>query len=482
MVKATIIGNVGNAYEADNQLAKARDYYNQELVLSKAIHLSSGMVESYSNLGSISFKEKQYTQALNYCDKVLAIKNSSDNFRQRDLANIFTLEGKIYYALKAYDKSRSAFAQSTALAKDLGRAEYLSSNYYNLYLLDSIKGDFKSALKNYIQHIKLDDSLTNVNKNQVLALYQIKFDSQKRIVENERLKIEEEKNQAIISQQHKNQVILLIGLIIILGGAVYLFHINNEVKAKNSIINDQNQVLENNNLVKDKLFSVISHDLRSPITQVVGLLNLWEEGEMSQEEMAALTPTVKNNILHTLELLDNLLIWSKNQFQGFNFNPLQFDLRGLMDENLKSLQRLVSKKSLNVENNIKEGTIVFADMEMVKIVLRNLISNAIKFTPDEGTITLSSELNDQYIVICVADNGIGIKAKDRDKIFSFTTHTTLGTSNEKGTGIGLKICRDFIELNKGKIWLESEENVGSRFYVSLPLHHISVSKPVLLPV
>jgi signal transduction histidine kinase len=318
--------------------------------------------------------------------------------------------------------------------------------------------------------------LINVNKNQLVALYQIKFDSQKRIVENQRLKIEEEKNTAIINQQHATEVILIIGFVIIFVGAVYLFQINRQGKEKSRIINEQNQVLENNNLVKDKLFSVISHDLRSPITQVVGLLNLWEAGEVNQTEMSVLTPAVKSSIMHTLELLDNLLIWSKNQLQGFNFSPTTFDLRDLVEENLKNLESLVDKKDISIENAIDPETLVHADMEMIKIVLRNLISNAVKFTPGNGTIRITSFTKDGHIIICVEDSGIGIKEKDQAKIFSFTSHTTLGTANEKGTGIGLKICRDFIELNKGSIWMESKENMGSKFYVSLPQDASAIAK------
>jgi len=475
-VKSTILGNIGNAHEGLGQLNKAKDYYTQSLNLATKYNLLNDIVAAYSNLASVCIKEGKYEQAMDYCDQVLAIHKTSNNFKPRDLANIYILQGKIYYKLSQYDKARQLFNQSSIIANSLGNAEYLSQNYYNLYLLDSVKGDYKSALKNYSQYARLDDSLINVNKNQQVALYQIKFDSQKRIAENQRLKTEEEKSEATISQQHTIEVVLVIGFVIILVGAVYLFRINNQVKDKNKIINQQNQVLENNNLVKDKLFSVISHDLRSPITQVVGLLNLWEAGEMNNAEMSILTPAVKSSIMHTLELLDNLLIWSKNQLQGFNYSPLAFDLRTLIEENLKNLISLVDKKDISIQNAIEPDTLVYADMEMIKIVLRNLISNAIKFTPDNGTIRISSYTKDGQIVICVEDTGIGIKEKDQAKIFSFTSHTTLGTANEKGTGIGLKICRDFIELNKGRIWMESKENKGSKFYVSLPLDARTIAK------
>lgn len=476
MVKTVILGNIGNSYELAGNFEMAREYYDKALAMAQQFNVATSIVTAYCNLASISLKQKRYNEAMTYCNKVLTMNTQSDNFKPRDLANIYSVQGKLFYKLKQYEKARQAFIKSSAISVNLGNAEFLSQNYYSLYQLDSLKGDLRSALKNYIHYTRLDDSLINVNKNQLLALYQVKFDSQKRIVENQRLKTEEERNEAIISHQHTNQVVLVIGLIIILVGAVYLFRINNKIQAKNIIINQQNQVLENNNMVKDKLFSVISHDLRSPITQVIGLLNLWEAGEVNQAEMSVLTPAVKNSIMHTLGLLDNLLIWSKNQLQGFNFEPVTFDLRDLIEENLRSMNELIKNKDLRIFNDIQPNTIVNADKEMIKIILRNLISNAIKFTPDDGIIRVNNSISDGNIVICVEDNGIGIKEKDQAKIFSFTSHTTLGTANEKGTGIGLKICRDFIELNKGRIWMESQENKGSKFYVSLPFDMAAIKK------
>jgi signal transduction histidine kinase/Tfp pilus assembly protein PilF len=447
-VMAVILGNIGNSYEAVNQLNVARNFYMQALKISLDHNLQGDVATSYANLASIELKEKKYDKAIAYCNKVLVIKSHSDNFKPRTLAAVYSLLDKIYFQQKNYSKARQALIESWVIANKIGNAERIKSNYYDFYLLDSVKGDYRSALNNYYQYSRLNDSLTNVNKNSVVALYQVKFDSQKRSDENRRLRSEEEKNQAIISQQTKIQYLLLIGLIIICGGVVYLKYIYDQVKSKNKIINQQNQVLESNNLVKDKLFSVISHDLRSPITQVIGLLNLMDAGELT---------------------LDNLLIWSKDQLQGFQLNLELFNLNQLTAESILALNGIIQQKQLLVENNILPDVTVNADREMIQIILRNLVSNAVKFTNPKGSIRISSRIEGGNINICVTDTGIGIKETDLDKIFSFTSHTTLGTDNEKGTGIGLKICKDFIELNNGRIWVESKEGLGSMFCISLPL-------------
>jgi signal transduction histidine kinase len=194
-----------------------------------------------------------------------------------------------------------------------------------------------------------------------------------------------------------------------------------------------------------------------------------DAGELTMAEMSALTPAVKSSIVNTLELLDNLLIWSKDQLQGFQLNLELFNLNQLTAESILALNGIIQQKQLLVENNILPDVTVNADREMIQIILRNLVSNAVKFTNPKGSIRISSRIEGGNINICVTDTGIGIKETDLDKIFSFTSHTTLGTDNEKGTGIGLKICKDFIELNNGRIWVESKEGLGSMFCISLPL-------------
>ncbi|WP_448702795.1 ATP-binding protein [Mucilaginibacter sp. AW1-3] len=469
-VMAVILGNIGNSYEAVGKLKEARDYYNQSLKLSIANKLDGDEASAYANLSSVELKEKHYDKALMYCNMVLAMKKNSDNFKPRTLANVYGLLGKIYYQQKNYARARQALQQSATIANKIGNVEQIQSNYYDFYLLDSAKGDYRSAFNNYYQYSKLNDSIISVDKNRVVALYQIRYDSQRRLDENQRLRVEDEKNQAVINQQRIIQIILIMGIIIICGGAIYLKYIYDEVKAKSNIINEQNRVLEANNLVKDKLFSVISHDLRSPITQVIGLLNLLDDGELTMKEMAELTPAVKSSIGNTLELLDNLLIWSKEQLQGFHLNREPFNLYQLANESIAALNSSIQQKQLDVTNNVLPETVIDADREMIQIVLRNLISNAVKFTNPKGSINVASSIENDCTVICVTDTGIGIKEADMEKIFSFTSHTTLGTANEKGTGIGLKICKDFIELNNGRIWAESKEGVGSKFCIAVPVN------------
>jgi signal transduction histidine kinase len=467
-LEIVLLNNIGDVNERKGEIAKAHASYSEALAIALKINDNDYLPFCYSNMASVFLKEKRYKTALGYCDKAIASQKANGNIEDKDLAEIYLTQARIYFALKDYDKSREILTKSDLLTKKTRDVDDKVQIYYEVYLLDSAKKDYRAALHAYSIYHKLNDSLININKNKVVALYNVKFELQKREDENQRLLLGEEKNQAVINGQHIIVAGLAIGIIVICCGLIYFKHISNKVKAQNKIINQQNMVLENSNMVKDKLFSIISHDLRSPITQAISMFTLLEAGDLDSEEMAATAPVIKSGIINTLELLDNLLIWSKNQLQGFNFHPLPFDAHELIDENIRDLQNHIAQKKLIVENFSDPGTSVFADREMVKIVLRNLMSNAIKFTPQGGSISINSYIENDKVILSVEDTGMGVKDVDKDKIFAFTTHTTLGTANEKGTGIGLRICRDLVELNKGKIWMKSQENVGSKFYVSFP--------------
>ncbi|MDP9047906.1 MAG: HAMP domain-containing histidine kinase, partial [Bacteroidota bacterium] len=250
------------------------------------------------------------------------------------------------------------------------------------------------------------------------ALNHAKPDSAQHADADKRLKIEQEKSQTEIKNQRVSLAIGTFSLIVICVGLVIMEQIYRQVKAKNKVIQEQNQLLENSNKVKDTIFSIISHDLRNPLSQIIDLLKLREEGDMTTEEIEALLPAFKISSLNTLELLDNLLIWSKNQSQDFNFYPVLFNVSKIADSVINKLRPAIAQKKLSITNGIPPSIAVFADEEMITITLRNLLSNAIKFTSQKGQIRLSSYIQNGFAIVGVADNGTGIKAEDQIKIFN----------------------------------------------------------------
>ncbi|WP_338814767.1 7TM diverse intracellular signaling domain-containing protein [Bernardetia sp. Wsw4-3y2] len=227
--------------------------------------------------------------------------------------------------------------------------------------------------------------------------------------------------------------------------------------------------LQSLNDTKDKLFSIISHDLRSPFAQLKGVLDLFEKGGISEAELKYFLPEIIKNVNYTSDLLNNLVYWAKSQMTGLHADPEDFDIYKLVANKENLFNKEIKGKDLSFTNQVEQSTFVYADKNMIDLVIRNLVANAIKFCRKTDTILVKSEetAND-FLIMRIVDTGIGISPKNKKKIFNEENFTTLGTHKEKGTGIGLKLCKEFIEGNGGKIWIDSEEGKGTIFSFSLP--------------
>ena len=221
--------------------------------------------------------------------------------------------------------------------------------------------------------------------------------------------------------------------------------------------------------LKDKLFSVIAHDLRGPVGSLLSLLKIRNVYNLDSETHKKLFETISNRVTDMYDLLDNLLRWAKSQMQGVSISPIYFDAQTEILEVLQTMQDYAAHKLLLINNNTFSQQI-FADKDMFAVVFRNLITNAIKFTPENGEITVGTELASNMLIISVQDTGTGMSKNIQEKLFNITkTESKPGTNNEMGTGLGLVLCADFVKSNKGNIWFDSEIGRGSTFYFSMPI-------------
>ncbi len=233
-------------------------------------------------------------------------------------------------------------------------------------------------------------------------------------------------------------------------------------------VEKRTEELSRANLVKDKMFSIISHDLRSPLHSLKGLLELTGSG-ISPEELQNLLPLVKQNLNNSLQLMDNLLSWASTQMKGLNAVPEKFNLFPLVEENMNLYRSIAKNKNIKLINHIDFKTEVTADPNMAKLIIRNLISNAIKYTPDGGAVEIAMDVNSKETIVSVLDSGVGMDQDFMQHLFEIDSNRTKpGTRNEKGTGIGLLLCKEFVEKNGGKLWAESEIGKGSTFKFTLP--------------
>lgn len=255
-----------------------------------------------------------------------------------------------------------------------------------------------------------------------------------------------------------------------------LSRIKNQLILKNAldIINEQNLRLTELNATKDKFFSLIAHDLRNPISSfrdsTAFLSNHYSE--LSEEEKLELIHSTNQSAEVVFSLLNDLLDWSRSQRGLISFNQAETDLYMLAENVISTLKGNAQKKNIRLENKIPPNTTAFIDVSMILTVLRNLLSNAIKFTPNDGKCYFDFELfpEENIVKILVVDNGIGIKLERIDALFKTDkSFTTPGTNNELGTGLGLILCKEFIDRHSGNIWVESELGKGSKFIFTVPL-------------
>jgi PAS domain S-box-containing protein len=249
------------------------------------------------------------------------------------------------------------------------------------------------------------------------------------------------------------------------------------LKEREMLINKQNIELAELNATKGKFFSIIAHDLKNPFNTLLGLSELLfksyeEQDEETRKEAISL---IYNTSKNTYKLLENLLVWSHNNSDRIIFNSSSVNIKTMIDENIVLLNSSAINKGIRLKSDRTKDFFINTDKDLIDLVIRNLLSNAIKFTPVNGEIVISATSfkendSEEYVEISVKDNGIGMNEKDISRLFKISENrSTPGTQGEKGTGLGLVLCRGCVEKCGGKIWVESEVGKGSDFKFTLPI-------------
>ena len=277
--------------------------------------------------------------------------------------------------------------------------------------------------------------------------------------------------------KEKDHVWLLVDAIpqIIVDGVVQqvvctFINITDRKKAEQSLRESEIQLRELN-ATKDKFFSIIAHDLKSPFNAIIGFSELLVEQirEKDYEGIEEYAGYINTSSLRAMSLLSNLLEWSRTQIGRMNYTPEGIELNAIVNEVIELLTDPAKQKGIAISNTIPQNLIVFADKTMISTVLRNLVSNAIKFTISGGHVNLSAQQVDDELLVSVSDNGVGIRKEAIPNLFLIEeSKSTSGTDKETGTGLGLILCKEFVEKHGGRIWAESEEGVGSTFKFTLP--------------
>lgn len=494
--KMSLINDIALAYEEMN-LDSAYYYYivGVEMAFSKNDFEMLSLY--YHNMAKLSLKIEKLSTSVVYLEKSIEYAKKSKN--NLELSKAFLL--KSVYHSKINDKNNALkYVDSSETAQN----EYPQELIYLDILFEkhSIFLKFKmfdsaSYYLNYY-HFKRD-SLSNISNNQEFFFLKTNVDLQRKIQENELLAKEIEINK-------KNQIfaiiiILVLIIVLFLLGFVYfqektnkakIIQLNAEIEDRNieliatneeiHLINNElaekqielsyiNNQLDITNASKDKFFSILAHDLKNPLSGLVLLVDVFKEyyDELSIEKRQEMIENVETSLKNTLSLLNNVLDWSRSQSGRLDLLPDYHDTKRLIDMAIKQIVINADKKKIVIINHIEDNIIGYFDANMILTVVRNILSNAIKYSYENSKIDVFANIVLNELVIEIRDYGVGMNSDEITKIFDFTkTYSKDGTNYEKGTGIGLIISKELVEKNGGRIQVKSELKIGTSFFIILP--------------
>lgn len=475
--KADALFYLGILNMRKNTYDTALAQHKEALQIKRSLRDKAGEVISLNMIGDLYLTVKNTERALANYTAALEI---SQALKDDDaIATSYNNAGKLYYSQKNYQRAIANFELGLQKAQQARNPEQMKISTAYLSQAHKEAGDFQKSLQYLEQSIEIEAmiqrekderKLLDMESTSVLASKEQAIDK----LEAKRIAHEKQ-----LADERRTRYFLfaVIGLAVIVAGLVYYLYRSKQrtnlvLQAANEKITQQNLQLQQLNATKDKFFSIISHDLKGPLNSLTSfsglLINYFDS--LSKEEIQSLAKDLDKSLKNLFALLENLLEWSRSQTGAIEFKPEPFDLSELIRENIDLLHAQASAKEIRLVYPSPQPVTVMAHKNSVTTVIRNLISNAIKFTPPGGTITLSATNSSEEALVSIADSGVGMSREVMDKLFRIDAkHSTKGTADEKGTGLGLVLCKDFIEKNHGNIGVQSEEGKGSTFYFTLPV-------------
>lgn len=460
---------------------KMRDYPNAiktaliSLKLDKEVGEIMGAAIDYSRLGDIYYAQKTYKRALAYYDT--SYKQSIVLKMNRLRAAMYLEYANVNNDQHNYTKAMEFAKKGIALYDSIGNMAGLSRTYKAMIVCLEANNDLKHALYYERQYNHIEDSLNTIDKLRSTQLIQNYFALNERMNRLALTAKHDEDNRQKIKFQHSFINILLASLALVVAALTVMLYFYEQKRRLSRKLQQQNQLIEAQaanleivNGLKDKMLAVIGHDLRTPMANLINISSMFESKDLDSEEVQMLMKDITPVIRGAELTLSNLLNWAGSHIKGRNVQMEKIDLHEIGVVIDQTFDHFLKQKSLTFINEIRPGETVHADENHVKVIFRNLMSNAVKFTEPGGTITLYTRTKGDRLVVCIKDTGRGMTADEIDRLFYLTTHfSAYGTKGEKGTGLGLILCRELVELNGGRLTVTSRPGEGSKFCVDLPL-------------
>ncbi|MEI6172999.1 MAG: tetratricopeptide repeat-containing sensor histidine kinase [Bacteroidota bacterium] len=460
---ASVYNNIAANFFEDDQysLDSSWIYAKKSLLIAQKLRLPDKVYSNLNILGAIETKRSNYPQAIDYFNKALPIALVTAN---GDDALILNNLAGIYKSLKQYKKSEELNLKAMNLALQYDIPQYLRLSCLNLYDLYKTTGDYTKAL---LYHEKYQKVNTQLLKQQVMISvqdfnYRIELDSK----EDERKLLEKE--QIVTKNRLQIVIILTILLSVILFLSItFVFYQQRQKKRKMQMI----AMLDQSNNVLRKFISILAHDLRSPFNSILGFSEILKnDKELSEEDRSIIIDHLHSSGNSTFQLLERLLEWSRLESGMVKPNKQSCDVNRLISEIVSLVEASAKLKNISVEYVSGQSPVVNADQNMISAAIRNIVSNAVKFTMPGGKIGVYTTISNHDVVISIEDNGVGMTREQVEKLFRLEeNYSSKGTAGEKGTGLGLILAKEYVEMNGGTLEVTSDPGKGSRFVVKLPL-------------
>jgi signal transduction histidine kinase len=406
----TFLTEAGDCEFALNNISSALNYYNQAYPMSLEAELPMQQADILFQLAKLYDKNNQFELAIDHVKKAIVLGRKYELLEL--VVNALELQSSIYAEMKQFP-----LAYSTIKEHDIYR-----------------------------------DSLQRFQQKKDVELLEADYKVEKSTAEIEKLELLNQKNTLMKSIY----LILFVSFLII---AITLYTSLNKR-------NQLNRMLEKSNAVKDRLLSIIAHDLKSPLSNIVSVLDAIDQGAFSKEEQNEIVTALKNQTNVTLETLENLLKWGQAQLRGITVKPENFKIKDQLTKAILFVTAQANSKNIKINLSADQDWNGNFDQEHFNFIVRNYLANAIKFSPAESTIQVHTELDHQMntLKISIIDKGMGIKAEDVPTIFQESPKVNFGTNNERGSGLGLRLCKEFAEANNGSVGFKTKAGEGSEFY------------------
>ncbi|WP_129715354.1 tetratricopeptide repeat-containing sensor histidine kinase [Pedobacter sp. SYP-B3415] len=514
---ALLYNNIGSYYK-DRWLSQKKQADYQQAVrfilaarqTKKELNDRKGQANCLSMLAQIYLEKKNYKQALAAFKESLNIHRSYDNKEGEvtalsSIADLYLLQKNNEEAIR-YADSAYAVAKST-------KSDYIISGASGtVEKVNSALRNYKKAYEMLLQDKARDSQLFAESRQKVREELAIKYQTAQKDKLTKQLARESSSRLATILRKNETQVqaFIAIAFLLILTGFILwsrhktmranqkLMDQNRIIEQKNDEISIQNKQIEQQaselkmknealvtaNMIRNKVFSVISHDLRSPLASLDSILGLIKGGQLDREEMEHFVGLLSDDIDVTQKMLNSLLIWAGTQMDGQSVRREHVALKNIVRENFMLSAKRALEKNISLVNDVPAKAEIYTDREKLNFIVRNIISNALKFTRQGGTISVAWAQHQGRNVLSIKDNGVGMSAEAIESLFSDKRYSTPGTDREKGTGLGMLLCKDFANSIGLRITVESVPEQGSTFFIHLPEDETNVpvsvqAKPVL---